>query len=129
MLFRSSTQFTAGPDNGQTTVLSDTWLTYTVVTKTQSLQASDLAVGTEWAGVLTTDFDPNTAECTNQDVLKIVDATNVLYERTGVAGTYAVVNGSLVVTLPTGAMFSYTRMFTGPEGEERWLTSTASTST
>ena len=117
-----STQFTAGPDNGQTTVLSDTWLTYTVVTKTQSFQASDFAVGSEWAGVLTTDFDPNTAEYTNQDVLKIVDGTNVLYERTGVTGTYAITNGSLVVTTASGAVFSYTHMFTGPEGEERWLT-------
>ena len=117
-----STKFTSGPDNGQTTVLTDTWLTYTVVTKTQSFQASDFAVGAEWAGVLTTDFDPNTAPYTNQDILKIVDATHVLYERTGATGTYAITGGSLVVTLPTGAAFSYTRMFTGPEGEERWLT-------
>ena len=117
-----STTFTLGPDNGQTTVLTDNWLTYTIVNKTQSFQASDFAVGAEWAGVLTTDFDPNTAEYTNQDVLKIVDATHVLYERTGVTGTYAVTNGSLVVTLPTGATFSYTRLFIGPKGEDRWLT-------
>ena len=117
-----STKFTAGPDNGKTTVLADTWLTYTVVTKTQSFQASDFAVGSEWAGVLTTDFDPNTADYTNQDVLEIVDGSNVLYERTGVTGTYAITNGSLVVTLPGGAVFSYTRLFTGPKGEQRWLT-------
>ncbi len=117
-----STVFNAGPDSGQTTVLADTWLTYTVVTKTQSFQAGDFAIGSEWAGVLTTDFDPNTAEYTNQDVLKFVDATNVLYERTGVTGTYAVTNGSLVVTTASGAVFSYTQMFTGPRGEARWLT-------
>ena len=117
-----SSTFTSGPQNGQTTVLSDNWLNYTVVTKTQAFQASDFAVGSEWAGVLTTDFDPNTASYTNQDVLKIVDATHVLYERTGVTGTYAITNGSLVVTTASGAVFSYTKMFTGPMGEARWLT-------
>ena len=117
-----STTFTSGVQTGQTTVLSDNWLNYTVVNKTQPFQASDFALGSEWAGVLTTDFDPNTASYTNQDVLKIVDATHVLYERTGVAGTYAVTNGSLVVTTSSGAAFSYTKMFTGPKGEARWLT-------
>ena len=55
-------------------------------------------------------------------MLKIVDATHVLYERTGVTGTFAINGGSLVVTTSGGPMFSYTRLFTGPKGEERWLT-------
>ena len=120
--FVGSTTFTEGPDNGNTTSLPEAWLTETIVTATQAFHDTDFAVGAEWAGVLTTDFDPNTADYTNQDVLKIVDATHVLYERTGVTATYAINGGSLVVTLPTGAMFSYTRLFTGPKGEERWLT-------
>ncbi|MCK9688862.1 Ig-like domain-containing protein [Scleromatobacter humisilvae] len=121
--FVGSTTFTQGPDNGNTKALPETWLTETIVTATQAFHDTDFAVGTEWAGVLTTDFDPGTANYTNQDTLKIVDATHVLYERTGVTGTYAITGGSLVVTLPTGASFSYTRLFTGPKGEERWLTS------
>jgi hypothetical protein len=116
-----STTFTEGPDIGKTTVLADDWITETIVTKSQSFQASDFAVGAEWAGVLTTDFDPVTADHTNQDTLKIVDATHVLYERTGVTGTYAISGGSLVVTTGSG-VFSYTRLFTGPKGEDRWLT-------
>ena len=120
--FVGSTTFTAGPDNGNTTSLPETWLTETIVTATQAFHDADFAAGAEWAGVLTTDFDPNTADYTSQDILKIVDATHVLYERTGVTGTYAITEGSLVVTLPTGAAFSYTRLFTGPKGEERWLT-------
>jgi hypothetical protein len=55
-------------------------------------------------------------------VLKIVDATHVLYERTGVTGTFAINGGSLVVTTSGGPVFSYTHLFTGPKGEERWLT-------
>jgi hypothetical protein len=117
-----TTTFTAGPDSGKSSPFVVDWTTQTIVTATQSFHDADFAVGTEWAGVLTTDFDPNTADYTNQDTLKIVDATHVLYERTGVTGTYALTGGSLVVTLPTGTMFSYTRLFTGPEGEERWLT-------
>ena len=120
--FTGTTTFTSGPDNGKSSPFVVDWTTQTIVTTTQTFQAADFAVGTEWAGVMTTDFDPNTSSWTNQDVLKIVDATHVLYERTGVTGTFAISGGSLVVTLPTGAMFSYTRMFTGPEGEERWLT-------
>ncbi len=116
------TTFTQGPDIGKTTVLPDSWVTETLVTKTQAFTAADVAIGIEWAGVMTTDFDSSTAEYTNQDVLKIVDATHVLYERTGVTGTFAISGGSLVVTLPTGASFSYARLFTGPKGEERWLT-------
>lgn len=114
--------FTDGPQNGQTVTLTDTWITDTIVTATQSFHDTDFPVGAEWAGVLTTDFDPNTASYTNQDVLKIVDATHVLYERTGVTGTFAINGGSLVVTTASGAVFSYTRLFTGPKGEERWLT-------
>ena len=116
-----STTFTEGPDIGKTSALADDWVTETLVTKTQSFQASDFEVGSEWAGVLTTDFDPATADYTNQDTLKIVDATHVLYERTGVTGTYTVSSGSLVVTTASG-VFGYTRLFTGPKGEDRWLT-------
>jgi hypothetical protein len=116
-----STTFVEGPDNGKTTVLDDSWLTETIVTATQPFHGTDFPVGAEWAGVLTTDFDPATAAYTSQDVLKIVDATHVLYERTGVTGTFAINDGSLVVTTPAG-VFSYTRLFTGPKGEERWLT-------
>ena len=120
-VFGSET-FTDGPDVGTTKALPDTWLTMTIVTSTQPFHDSDFAVGTEWAGVMTTDFDPATAEYTNQDILKIVDATHVLYERTGVTGTYAINGGSLVVTTSDGGVFSYTHLFTGPRGEERWLT-------
>jgi hypothetical protein len=83
---------------------------------------ADVAVGTEWAGVMTADFDPNTADYLNQDTLRIVDGSHVLFERTGVTGTYALAGGSLVVTTSGGAVFSYTHLFTGPKGEERWLT-------
>jgi hypothetical protein len=116
-----STTFVEGPDNGSTSVLPDNWLTFAIVTSTQPFHDADFAVGTEWAGVLTTDFDPATADYTNQDTLKIVDATHVLYERTGVTGTYAISGGSLVVTTAGGA-FRYTHLFTGPRGEERWMT-------
>jgi hypothetical protein len=120
--YLGTTTFTSGPDNGKSLPFVVDWTTQTIVTTTQTFHDTDVAVGTEWAGVLTTDFNPNTSPWTNQDVLKIVDATHVLYERTGVTGTYAIAGGSLVVTLPTGTMFSYTRLFTGPKGEERWLT-------
>jgi hypothetical protein len=117
-----STTFISGPDNGKTSVVPENWLTETIVTTTQSFKDADIAVGTEWAGVITPDFDPATADYINQDVLKIVDATHVLYERSGVTGTFAINAGSLVVTTAAGSTFSYTRMFTGPKGEERWLT-------
>ena len=120
--YLGTTTFTSGPDNGLSAPFVIDWTTQTIVTTTQAFHATDFAVGTEWAGVLTTDFDPNTANYTAQDVLKIVDATHVLYERTGVTGTWAIDGGSLVVTLPSGAVFSYTHLFTGPKGEERWLT-------
>ena len=117
-----STTFVEGPDNGITTALADNWLTFTIVTSTLPFHDADFAIGTEWAGVLTADFDPATADYTNQDTLKIVDATHVLFERTGVTGTFQVTAGSLVVTTDGGATFSYTHLFTGPRGEERWLT-------
>lgn len=117
-----TTTFVEGPDNGSTAALADNWLTLTIVTSTLPFHDADFAVGTEWAGVLTTDFDGATADYTNQDVLKIVDATHVLYERTGVTGTYQVSGGSLVVTTAGGATFGYTHLFTGPKGEERWMT-------
>ena len=116
-----STTFTEGPDNGKTTAVADDWLTETIVTATQPFSDADFAVGAEWAGVLTTDFVPATADYTNQDTLKVVDATHVLYERTGVTGTFALSGGSLVVTT-SGGVFQYTRLFTGPKGEQRWLT-------
>jgi len=116
-----SATFVEGPDNGSTSALPDNWLTFAIVTSTQAFHDADIAAGTEWAGVLTTDFDPATADYTNQDTLKIVDATHVLYERTGVTGTYQLDNGSLVVTT-AGGTFRYTHLFTGPRGEERWLT-------
>ncbi len=116
-----STKFIEGPDNGSTAVLADNWLTFAIVTSTMPFHDTDFAVGTEWAGVLTTDFDPATADYINQDTLKVVDATHVLYERTGVTGTYAINGGSLVVTTSAGT-FGYTHLFTGPRGEERWLT-------
>ncbi|MFL6695611.1 MAG: Ig-like domain-containing protein [Vitreoscilla sp.] len=114
--------FTEGPDVGTSKALGDNWLTMTIVTSTLAFHDTDFAVGSEWAGVLTTDLDPATAPYTNQDVLKVVDATHVLFERTGVTGTWALNGGSLVVTTNAG-VFSYTHLFTGPRGEERWLTS------
>jgi len=120
--YLGTTTFTSGPDNGKSSPFVVDWTTQTVVTATQALHDTDFAVGAEWAGVLTTDFDPNTADYTNQDILKIVDGTHVLYERTGVTGTYAITGGSLVVSTTSGAVFSYTQMFTGPKGEARWLT-------
>jgi len=112
-----SATFVEGPDNGITTALPDDWITETIVTSTQPFHDADFAVGTEWAGVLTTDFDPATADYTNQDTLKIVDATHVLYERTGVTGTYQLSAGSLVVTTAGGTVLRYTHLFTGPRGE------------
>ncbi|HEX7686927.1 MAG TPA: Ig-like domain-containing protein [Burkholderiaceae bacterium] len=109
-----------GPSNGQTATLADNWVAETMVGQPQAIVAADVAVGTEWAGFLTTDFDPSTSNWTDQDVLKIVDATHVLFERTNVTGTWALNNGALEVTTPAG-LFRYTRLFTGPKGEERWL--------
>ncbi|MGN6528512.1 MAG: Ig-like domain-containing protein [Burkholderiaceae bacterium] len=109
-----------GPSYGQTTPLADNWIAQTMVGQPQAIAAADVAVGTEWAGVLTTDFDPATSNWTDQDVLQIVDATHVLFERTKVTGTWALNNGALEVTTPAG-LFRYTRLFTGPKGEERWL--------
>ncbi len=114
--------FVDGPDVGTTIPIPESWITETIVTSTQSFHDTDFAVGTEWAGVLTTDFDPVTADYTNQDTLRIVDGTHVLYERTGVSGTFQLNGGSLVVTTASGSVLSYTRMFNGPKGEERWLT-------
>ncbi len=110
-----------GPDTGKTVTLADFWVSETMVGATGTITAADVAPGTEWAGAIVTTFDPATANWIDQDVLKIVDATHVVYERTQVAGTYAVTNGKLVVTTANGT-FSYTRLFTGPKGEERWLT-------
>src|SRR6202000_2557159 len=113
-----TTTFTSGPDNGKSAPFVIDWTTQTIVTTTQAFHDADFAVGTEWAGVLASDFDPHTAPYTMQDTLKVVAPTHVLYERPGVTGTYAITGGSLVVTLPSGAMFSYTRLFTGPKGED-----------
>ena len=110
-----------GPDTGTTVTLPDFWESETMVGATGTIGAADVAVGTEWAGAITTDFSPETSNWIDQDTLKIVDATHVLYERTGVTGTYALTNGKLIVTTTNG-VFSYTRLFIGPKGEERWLT-------
>lgn len=117
-----STTFTDGPDNGTTQQLADNWTTMTLVSTTTPFKDGDLAVGAEWAGVITTDaFDPSLA-VPSQDVLKVVDGTHVLFERTGVTGTYTVAGSTLTVTV-SNATFTYTHLFTGPRGEERWLTS------
>jgi hypothetical protein len=39
-----------------------------------------------------------------------------------VTGTFQVNGGSLVVTTASGTVLSYTRIFIGPKGEERWMT-------
>lgn len=39
-----------------------------------------------------------------------------------VTGTYPLSGGSLVVTTADGIVLSYTHLFTGPRGEERWMT-------
>lgn len=119
--FLGSTTFTEGPDVGSVTPLPETWLTETIVTTTKAFEDADFAIGTEWAGVLTTDFDPNTANYTSQDTLKIVDGMHVLYERTGVTGTYQLNGGSLDVATSDGKFLRYTHLFKGPKGEERWL--------
>jgi hypothetical protein len=116
----SSFKWLEGPKAGQTSAGGDEWVAETMVAKTQAFVATDFTAGTEWAGVLAPDFAAQPDSVMNQDTLKVVDDTHVLFERTGTKGTYALVDGRLVVTTSAG-VFSYTRMFTGPRGEERWL--------
>ncbi len=114
--------FDGGPRKGQTQDMSPTWVTLTLVAAPQPLNAADFAAGTRWAGVLTTDFSVADEFAVNQDVLRVVDATHVRYERTGVTGTWELRDGSLVVTTDGGGVFMYTLLFTGRWGESHWLT-------
>ncbi len=116
-----SVKWLQGPHVGATSALADFWESETMVGVTGTIGAADVVPGTEWAGAITTDYNPSTSSWIDQDVLKIVDATHVQYERTQVSGTYAVTDGKLIVTTSNGT-FSYTRLFNGPKGEERWLT-------
>ena len=97
------------------------WLVQTLVSKSVPFGASDLVAGTRWAGV-PSDRAVADTNFANQDVMRIVDATTVLFERAGLSGTYRLADGKIEVTMGN-TVFSYTRLFaTGPQSEERWLT-------
>jgi hypothetical protein len=116
----NSYQWLDGPQAGLFVDLPDSWQAETMIASTQAFASSDFTAGSEWAGVLASDSTGGTDGLINQDTLKIVDGQSVVFERAGTQGTYAIVDGSLVVTTADGVI-RYSRMFPGPKGEARWL--------
>jgi hypothetical protein len=116
----SSTKYLEGPRAGTVITDANTWDAQTLVGGSTALVAADVAAGTRWAGVLALDFSPVNSSYVDQDVVKIVDATTATFERAAKTGTYRLVEGKLEITI-NGAVFTYTRLFNGPRGEQRWL--------
>jgi hypothetical protein len=115
--------FQDGPDAGKQITATDWWESVNLLGEGRTFSASDFTVGSEWAGVVvpdTTSEAPNYVDGVSQDTLKIVDATNAIFERTKIAGTYALDHGRLIVTIASG-VYRYTRQLNGTFGEERWL--------
>ena len=116
----SSTKYLEGPRIGTVVIDANSWDAQTLVGTTAALVTADVAAGTRWAGVLAVGFSPVSSSYVDQDVAKIVDATTVTFERAAKTGTYRLVEGKLEITID-GAVFTYTRLFNGPRGEQRWL--------
>lgn len=103
-----------------TVVKNETFVTsQAMVSKLGTLTAADFAIGTRWAGVLATQGSPSDS-ILDQDILRIVDDSHAQFERSQQAGTWRLVDGSLELTIDS-VLFTYSRLFTGPRGEERWL--------
>lgn len=108
-----------GSKAGTSVPYDATWYARVAISAAQPFTAADTAPGARWAGVVS--FDATlTSEPNNQDVMRFVDATTVVYERVGLTGTYRLVDGQIEVTVGD-AVYTYARLFTGPAGEERWL--------
>ncbi|HSI57548.1 MAG TPA: Ig-like domain-containing protein [Ideonella sp.] len=109
-----------GSRAGQTGSSDGSWDAQTMVGATTAFVADEFAAGARWAGVISSDFSPITSSYVDQDILVVVDATKVTFERSQQAGTYRLVDGKLELTMGD-AVFTYSRLFVGPRGEERWL--------
>ena len=116
----SSSKFLEGPLSGTAINETNDWDAQTLIGNPAALVAADVMAGTRWAGVLAYNFSPLNASYVDQDVAKIIDATTITFERAAKTGTYRLVEGKLEITIE-GAVFTYSRLFNGPRGEQRWL--------
>lgn len=116
----SSTKYLDGAKAG--TVVNDVneWDAQTLVGATLAFTAADVAIGTRWAGVLALGNSAASPVAVDQDVIRVVDASTVSFERDGRTGSYKLVDGKLEVRID-GVVYTYTRLFAGPRGEQRWL--------
>ncbi len=81
-----------------------------------------MSAGTRWAGVMSDEhvYDP-ASFAHDQDVLRIVDASKAVFERTQRKVPWRLVDGRLELALGGGITVTYTRLSDGPQGEQRWL--------
>lgn len=113
-----------GPREGQTEPTSGNWDSQTLVGTVGEFTSADVAPGTRWSGVLSPTWLPSHGTPVNQDTLRIVDATTAVFERSNAPATWVLADGRLTVTVqvPAGPYtWTYTRLFDGPRGEQRWL--------
>jgi len=114
---------TGGPQKGTREDFPDYWSPLKQVDpKAQAaLSSKDFAIGSRWAGLLN-DFSVEKANAGDrpQDILRITSATEAVFEHSGVKASWAINNGALSLTLPSGS-YRYSRLTAGTLGDERWL--------
>ena len=85
------------------------------------LKVGDFAAGDRWAGLASEKLPQGPGvSIFKQDVLRITGAGTGTMERKGVAVTWQVADGALLVKIGSDN-FRYRRLGEGPLGEERWL--------
>lgn len=87
---------------------------------TPAFKAEDFAVGTQWAGLPSSLSLLMDAVDSHQDVATITSATELTLSRSGLKGSWRLVDGKLRVDFAR-ASYLYTLLGKGARGDARWL--------